>query len=222
MNRLEEYRRLKEAREPKKKKVEFTWKDWLGVVAILISAFTGYYNVIRQSDDVGVVLSWPPTPDTEVGDLALKSKKSALYATFINSGNRGAVISEAVFWFPQRSKESDADCTHIEFVDSMVPINIEPLVLKEKDVAVRLLSPRESVLEKDGSLVIPLAYEARTAASWWVAVCLGIGVVTPLGHHFKMLPLLKYDIKDKEWMKHTGQSYQPSQKLLQRTGSIFW
>jgi hypothetical protein len=190
-------------------------------IALAVSLLSAYYNIFRQSDDLSIVVSFPPMPDEE-GELTLRSASHELYGTFVNSGNRAAVIGSVSLWFPQRATQAELNCRELDLVDSQVPLVMEPWVLKEKEVVIRTLKPNDSLIEKDGSLMIPLAFEAKKARSWWVGVCLSLGIVTPSGASSANILLLDYDIKNPNLIAEMVGKFRGSHMLLKRTGSILW
>ncbi|MDH2341527.1 hypothetical protein [Bradyrhizobium sp. SSUT77] len=85
--------RRREASEEKRHRKH--WLDWAGwVVAVIsscIAAFTTYRTVLVQRDDIRVVVDGALAVRRDKGDLLLDQDQQF---TFINSGNRAAVITE--------------------------------------------------------------------------------------------------------------------------------
>src|SRR5580704_12946139 len=81
---------------PYKKPSSFAVKDWvataIAVLALIVSATTAYFNVIRTTDDLSVVATnIPELKVNSVGMLELST--SDVSVILINSGNRRAAIS---------------------------------------------------------------------------------------------------------------------------------
>jgi hypothetical protein len=85
--------RKREASEEKRHKKH--WLDWAGwvvaVISLCISGFTTYCTVLIQRDDIRVVVDGALAVRPDKGDLLLDQDQQF---TFINSGNRAAVITE--------------------------------------------------------------------------------------------------------------------------------
>jgi hypothetical protein len=79
-----------EAKPPKKH-----WLDWAGwvvaVISMCIAAFTTFRTVLVQRDDIRIVVDGALAVRRDKGDLLLDQDQQF---TFINSGNRAAVITE--------------------------------------------------------------------------------------------------------------------------------
>lgn len=83
-------RQAAEAKRPKKH-----WLDWAGwivaVISLCFTAFTAYRTLLIQRDDIRVVVDGALAVRPDEGDLLLDQDQQF---TFINSGNRTAVITE--------------------------------------------------------------------------------------------------------------------------------
>lgn len=71
------------------------WLDWAGwavaVISLCITGFTAYRTLLIQRDDIRVVVDGALAVRPDKGDLLLDQDQQF---TFINSGNRAAVITE--------------------------------------------------------------------------------------------------------------------------------
>jgi hypothetical protein len=85
--------RKREAAETKRHKKH--WLDWAGwvvaVISLCITGYATYRTVLIQRDDIRVVVGDALTVRPDKGDLLLDQDQQF---TFINSGNRAAVITE--------------------------------------------------------------------------------------------------------------------------------
>jgi len=85
--------RKREAAEAKRHKKH--WLDWAGwavaVISLCITGVTAYRTVLIQRDDIRVVVDGTLAVRADRGDLLLDQDQQF---TFINSGNRAAVITE--------------------------------------------------------------------------------------------------------------------------------
>ncbi|MCK1618037.1 hypothetical protein IVA96_15570 [Bradyrhizobium sp. 159] len=84
--------RRREASEGKPKKHWLDWAGWaIAVISLCITGFTAYRTLLIQRDDIRVVVDGTLAVRPDKGDLLLDQDQQF---TFINSGNRAAVITE--------------------------------------------------------------------------------------------------------------------------------
>jgi hypothetical protein len=176
-------------------KATMSVKDWVTVVlsvfAFGISAIGLYVNLLRQTDDLRVVIDDIPEVNysTEEGkDLPwIVIPAYPLQFTFINAGNRAAAVRSASIVIaqgksadtPRLKKCRDGDVGSIDGVDW----DIKPFVLKPNDIFVvdmkfkdKTFSGRE--LNRDVYRV-GMDWSQKSRKQYMFAVCLRFNVVTP-------------------------------------------
>jgi len=122
--------RQQEAAEAKRHKKH--WLDWAGwvvaVVSLGITAFATYRTVLFQRDDIRLVMGNALTVTRDKKDLLLAQDQEF---TFINSGNRQAVISE-IYGELVLVTDPNAKCDG-RFAKSII-LNPTQIVLKPGDI----------------------------------------------------------------------------------------
>lgn len=201
-------------------------KEWITIpvsmLALLISAGTAYLNLIRQTDDVSFILTTWPSIQVTRESIILPSSFSM---SFINSGNRAAVIHEMKVMLDQVTEEGSrfaGTCPSGE------PINndFEGMILKEKEIlskVVTLANPRRETTAANA-----LSEKQRVP----VELCFNFLVSTPtIALKRRVVPVLRADmpIVSKETTQphpleqyglDLGIEFRPY-PVIQRYGTIF-
>jgi hypothetical protein len=99
-----------------------TAKDWttliFSVLALVISAASAYWNIIRQVDDVRVMIEGSPSIGVSGGKIISHFGPPM---TFINLGNRSAAISSVSLSIAQNDPERCKYGPHLEWSASSAP-----------------------------------------------------------------------------------------------------
>jgi|HubBroStandDraft_6_1064221.scaffolds.fasta_scaffold555086_1 hypothetical protein len=169
---------------PYKKPSSFAVKDWvataIAVLALIVSATTAYFNVIRTTDDLSVVATnIPELKVNSVGMLELST--SDVSVILINSGNRRAAISS--FLVSVSQLRPDARHLGSECLDELpredrtqiYKTGLDGLVVSDKEVRTQ----RFTLNSKTGPLAFAIAPFNKGAKAFSVVVCFDIDVVTP-------------------------------------------
>jgi hypothetical protein len=118
-------------------------KEWAGVVgaitgifALILSAGTMYFNIIRQKDDLRVAFGVPPefTLDFDNSQFEVANEQTM---TFINSGNRAATVPDIELWIEQsgRAVSERQQCNEAKTGVSMGYI-FEPPVVRPGEISI--------------------------------------------------------------------------------------
>jgi hypothetical protein len=116
-------------------------RDWVStivsLVALTLSGVTAYWNLLRQVDDVGVLIRTAhgiaPHP---AGHLWMPNATAYEYV-LINAGNRTVIVTDNVLWIshpPKHKVTTDEPCGERDANSRFVATDFKALVLKEKDV----------------------------------------------------------------------------------------
>jgi hypothetical protein len=203
-------------------------RDWLSLViavlALCVSGGTAYFNVVRQRDDLRVVISSYPvvlfvSKQLFLFDLPLK-------LAFINSGNRTAAIMSINWAFDKQ--ESAGTCVNGRSVDyEVAPFVIKPgeIVLKELKIA----NSHNWKRAKEGYW--SLSESTLTVGTGdLVKECMQFGIATPDSVSWEVqTPLysgkvlsIPTEMEKDQWLAvFQGHIYKKPVVLLQTSGTIF-
>jgi hypothetical protein len=181
---------------------------FLAALALVISAGTGYFNIIRQSDDVRVVAQ--ASPHIEIDNSGTLEVSGQQVVTFINLGNRDFAVTglTMVFYKLSSPPQTDNNCdtgSNSGGVLSLV-YDFEPFILKPADIIVRSFEstrfPGLWVADPKASHLKKFAYQSVFSKGDWVFTCLRFSITTPgvvIDHAYA--PVHYIEIKD---LPHTG------------------
>ena len=209
---------------PKAESSKLTWRDFLtltlSVLAFLMSLATAYLTIIRQTDELRLVISSAPATfiekrRIELGDFSV---------SYINSGNRSAVIHYIWVIIDQETPGPSSNCAR----GREAGFDPTAVVIKEKEVvATRIKAHRVDVKsEKDERIGVPLTNENLKSGYFPYEVCLGFFISTPsqvmVKRTVSVFKTDKYDLVN----GFVGQSSDEKKTdrplvLIRRTGNIF-
>jgi hypothetical protein len=168
-------------------------RDWLAItislVSVVIAAGSAGYNILLHQDDIRVVFSNSLNVGREKQDFTLDAKQEL---TFINSGNRPAVISEVYGKLVlARGTESDqSQCEENLSLAKNILLNASPVIIKPGEIQIFNAKVDISYPWKlDGYQVRYHEDDAREAAAKHI-VCVEIYVVTPDSSSFRWIQAL--------------------------------
>jgi len=116
-------------------------KDWitlfLSTVAFFIAAGTAYFNIIRQQDNLSLVLRGGPLPARIDNDNLAFSTETSFQLIFFNVGTRAAIITSVNIFFVQEraNKPQTCDGTYEYVMNPPGPFefletDLEPMVIR--------------------------------------------------------------------------------------------
>jgi hypothetical protein len=163
-------------------------KDYLAItislVALAISAFTAYFTVVRQTDDLRVISTEHPHVRFSA-DKARAYLGGTLSLSFINAGTRPAIIHKThivLYVFTEQKFEGFCPKTVRDDRRMVFETDMAPLVLRERDIISAVVrpvvrrGPPDVTAEEDGSISFALPPGADYAA---VHVCWQFFAATP-------------------------------------------
>jgi hypothetical protein len=177
---------------PAKARVE--WSKWIGSptswLALSLSAVTAYFTLIRQSDDIRVVVGERPLLYVDLVEKdrpRLGIQQLQQHLTIINSGNRTAAITSIALVVGRSFKGGEAQCQYeskpskpfsLEYAFGGVvikPGEIVSISLEHLDRGVDYALQRDN---KGNTAVIHDAF-LRVSRNTYVVACLWFLVITP-------------------------------------------
>jgi hypothetical protein len=176
------------------------WPGFVGMASGLVGAFIAagvfYFTVIRQVDDVRVVIGDPPVVYISESGKTLESNGEQ-ELTFMNAGNRHAAISNIKgMVIPIEKGESSLPKCQIEDTLS-ISFKPESFVMKPGEVIVSKLLLQEGFWKrkkKEGGYIADNTFFSFENASSFL-VCLVVSVTTPDAFDRDMLkPAFKYTL----------------------------
>jgi|SRR6266853_6181578 hypothetical protein len=213
-------------------------KDWvtlvLSISAFGISAIGLYVNLLRQKDDVRVVIDDIPEVNylpEEGRDLPwIVIPGGPLQFTFINAGNRTAAVRSASIVIAQsgsartpRLKKCSGE--GVDDVDG-VDWDVHPFVLKPSDVVVVDLKFKDKTfhgMERNrdhDTYLIRMVDTQKLRSRYMFAVCLQFTVVTPDNNsETTELPILAIEFTGgRDWEVDLYNSFRKPLELVSRVG----
>jgi hypothetical protein len=164
----------------------------LSVLAVGLSVSTFYLNVLREVDDIGVLIE-PPAVDQTKNDFRLKG---GLGLNFVNAGNRSAIVANIDIIISDIGdiRSGDFSCADNE---KCIGTNAGHILVKKDDVLPinTLLQERQNFInylnaEKDGGFVIA-RYDVENLKKFQPKqVSARFAVITPSGRFEKTVELM--------------------------------
>jgi hypothetical protein len=168
-------------------------RDWLAItislVSVIIAAGSAGYNILLHQDDIHVVFGNSLNVGREKQDFTLDAKQEV---TFINSGNRPAVISEVYgkLVLARGTASDQSQCEEGLSLAKNILLNASPLIIKPGEIQIMNAKVDISYPWKlDGYQVRYHADDAREAAAKHI-VCVEIYAVTPDSSSFRWIQAL--------------------------------
>jgi hypothetical protein len=146
----------------------------IAMLALVISAVTAYFNIVRRSDEVSIVIPTFPGHWIEGKNLIL----SEFTIVLINTGDRDAVLDLIWLTVDQTTPGHDAtDCKKGESVG----VDGEPVVIKAKSAISKRFNPIALSDEKGekSTIEVKLSEENIRNESFPLEVCIDLQISTP-------------------------------------------
>jgi hypothetical protein len=200
------------------------FKDWLSVsfsaLALVISSFTVFVNLIKAEDNLRVVMEPQPLPFVtrdKAGEPEISLSLNKTEVTFLNSGNRPAAINSLIGVVKQPTVEGkSATCndgdTFREFFD------FQPLVLGPQKIETRTLIPRD---QRSAAIEVSEANKKRETFS--VIFCLELGVITPdIYDRKRLVPVAAFELDKNEFSPRIPDQRSIPAVVLHGLGTTFF
>jgi hypothetical protein len=173
------------------KKVGANLKDWItlpfSILALLISGLAFYFNVVRQFDDVRILIATAPYIKFDEDDrtrFAIEPEETVL---FINSGNRSAAITFVKLYVSQdrglQTECQDPKALMLEY--DTEPFSLKPGEIISKTMRLKGKMPPEHLgddplkVAANGFVTFPVAGDVQKDNKYWIQVCMSVPVLTP-------------------------------------------
>jgi hypothetical protein len=165
-------------------------KDWVAILvsiaALVISAGTAYFSLVRQSEQLRVFVgdAIPFLTRTDDGRLQLEGN---LDIAFMNTGTRPIIVLSVDLVIDDIPEGKDGGRKSCDRIFGGLPFDVDSFVVKEKESVAKLLKlrfdPRRPIgnakSTEDGRIVVPAPKNSRGEPSRFVGTCLRIGGATP-------------------------------------------
>jgi hypothetical protein len=168
-------------------------RDWLAItislVSVIIAAGSAGYNILLHHDDIRVVMGNSLNVRREKQDFTLDRQQDL---TFINSGNRPAVISEVYgkLVLARGTASDQSQCEENLSLAKNILLNASPIVIKPGEIQIWNAKVDVSYPWKlDGDVVRYHEDDAKEAAQKHI-VCVEIYAATPDSSSFKWIQAL--------------------------------
>lgn len=168
-------------------------RDWLAItislVSVMIAAGSAGYNILLHQDDIRVVFGNSLNVSREKQDFTLDAKQEL---TFINSGNRPAVISEVYgkLVLARGTASDQSQCEENLSLAKNILLNASPIVIKPGEIQIMNAKIDISYPWKlDGYKLRYHEDDAREATAKHI-VCVEIYAVTPDSSSFRWIQAL--------------------------------
>lgn len=182
----------------------FAPKDWItfgmSFVALVGSAITGYFTLLREDSLSAVIGSFPFVQRQDADNLAIVGDKTKLI--FMNSGNRSAAVTNVSLTFIQHDGPSRCSGLHKGSDVVQFSTNFEPMAVKANEVVtqsiklLRAFDPMKQQRNEKGSFIIPLSVENRSSEYANVEICYSFDVTTPsIALHRKEVSGVKFRLE---------------------------
>jgi hypothetical protein len=190
-------------------------KDWttlaISLLAFIISTISAYWTIIRQVDDVRVMILGHP--ELTLTDSGIKVGVGNMRLGFVNLGNRPASITSIELTIDQTPNTDDCSETSREYTMLDVP----PLVVEAGKIDVR--APKLSKPD----FVVSLSASNLKATEVPATACLGFEILTPAQREiYKRVSVGTHYILGRGVSQVLLQAHEPQHVLYQRWGTIFW
>lgn len=198
----------------------------LSSVALVISAGSGYFNIVRQTDYLSGIVTIIPIALARGTEIIFYDEISI---NLINSGNRTAVIDHIDLIVDQSLAKQGAENNCMN--GTKFRTDFETLVIKEKEIVAKKVKiiplgrSDEEKLKSGHNITLALSDENKKRDSFLIEMCLGIGVSTPaLANRYKIIPFLQFEtVKDRYEFSFSSDRERLSKpfEILRQSGSIF-
>lgn len=228
----EEYEKRKQEhkKDPQRRRISF--RDVLTVVlsilAFLTSLGTAYLTIIRQSDELVMMVAHAPFARRYSQDekqLWLQDGETDL--TFLNRGTRPAAIQDIRFVIIERTTEEakTRDTCGPRGQATNLATDFHPVAVKERDVLtqrIKWVPGLDTERAPSGGLIFPISEQNITAGSFELTICLVVDFVLTspgLERHSMYVGIGRSVIykNQRPWHEIRGDMYE----LVKRTGTIF-
>jgi len=197
-----------------------TVKDWitltLSVLAFLISVVTAYFNLVRQTDDLRLVIS--ATPGTFINDNRIEL--SEFTVSLINAGNRNAIVHYIWVLIDQTTEgKAQTNCAQ----GTEVGVDGQPLIIKEKEILPKQIQAVPMAGgDKPG---VPITAENLQRGYFPYEVCLGFFLSTPsetmIYRRVSIIRSSRYDLNGGFSDNDGEKAKDRAVVLIKRNGNIF-
>jgi hypothetical protein len=207
----------------------------LATLAFLVSASTAYFNWVRVSEDVSVIINRVPVVVRNVPNYDLLVLRYETDVVLINSGNKPAVVMSASLlilkkhdqWSPCFWPKEGRDVS--DFHMSLAPVLIKPgdaLPLKIKLERPGYLNtskegPKEGALA--GAMELAWGDATKKLNPLQLQTCMEFQLASASGTHRKTVPMVASSIPVQGLLTIIpGSVRHGAQNILERSGTIFW
>jgi hypothetical protein len=168
-------------------------RDWLAItislVSVIIAAGSAGYNILLHQDDIRVVFGNSLNVSRDKQDFTLDLKQDL---TFINSGNRPAVISEVygTLVLARGNGSDQSECEEGLTLAKNILLNASPLIIKPGEI--QMMNAKVDISypwKLDGYQVKYHAEDAGEAAAKHI-VCVEIYAMTADSASFRWIQAL--------------------------------
>jgi hypothetical protein len=177
--------RLKASPETGERPVR-AWKDHVSILmstlALLISACTFYFNIIREKDDLRVVIEAAPDFEIDYEKLAFGIQVPT-YLTFINSGNRPAAVLDVKLFLDQSPKAElhQESCETEKGSATILASSFKPTIIKPSEITSVEVTFGHRRENPDDPIADPIPIEIESAKKKQInaLICLRYTISTP-------------------------------------------
>lgn len=159
----------------------------LSSAALIISGASAYYNVLRVTDDVRVIIWDAPVlmPDFRAQQFAIYPQKSSFI--FINSGTRSVAISRVSLRIGQPTDSRAVSANGCNNLDVLY-YDLEPFIVKAGDINSKNteivgvpygMPERYFYTIKDGDIFVAASQANKSRDKYKYKVCLEVAFITP-------------------------------------------
>jgi hypothetical protein len=132
-----------EATSKSSDKNKMALKDWvtlsLSLMALLISGVTAYFSIIRQVDDLRVIVEGSAYEDHDKDEIRV-STKIPLTMTFANLGNRPAAVTSMWLWLNQPKTYDERQECFGEQPKIQAGFDVQPFIVEGGKIATQIAS----------------------------------------------------------------------------------
>jgi hypothetical protein len=193
----------------------------LSVLAFILSIGTAYFTIVRQLDELSLVI--PTFPAIMTGSNYFEVNNFDL--TFMNSGTRAAVIELIYLAVDQQSPgDTPTNCSK----GVTVGVDLLSLTIKEGDIVTKTFQAQPAgtgQLDQHG-IKVPLLDENISRGVFPLEVCLGLQIFTPSQARLsKTVSVLKADaFSVTSGFTSTSHVTEPMDRipLIRKIGTIFY
>jgi hypothetical protein len=159
-------------------------RDWIAIVSVVIAALSGAYTILFHQDDLRLVLGTALNVSRNGQDFTLDRQQEL---TFINSGNRPAVISNiyAKLVLAKGTGNEQSQCEQDLSLAKNIILNGSPVIIKPNEI--QMWSSKVDISypwKSEGQAVRYHEDDAQEAAEKHI-VCLELYATTPNSSSFR-------------------------------------